>query len=255
LQDISISVAGGNQCGVSETTDETWVFLSLFRKGIPEPDKFVTEFSQIFLHGKAAFFKNTVSLFDNFIDQVPCGKKEIDRDFCLPGSPYKSFAEKAETIPDSVMIHKAGLIQVRCNTFGLDPEKVLKDLRVFAFTEHVVVVSIGIHFFKFCGDNSTRAENNNMIAGMVQYLGDYHPDELMARTLAVGFSDCTGHENGNIPRGYLIFFDDIPVGFLKLRKIKRGVGQEWSVTGFCLFLVFWITHFVPPYLIVSSIHE
>jgi hypothetical protein len=241
--------------GVSETADETGAFLPPFRKGIPEPDEFVTEFSQIFLHGKAALFKNTVSLFDNFIDQVPGGKKEIDRDSCLPRSPDKSLAEKAETISYTVMIHKAGLIQVRCNTFGLNPEEVLKDLRIFAFTEHVVVMGIGVHLFKFGGDNSTCTENDDMIAGMVQYLGDYHPDELMARTLAVGFADCTGHENGNIPRGYLIFFDDIPMGFFKLRKIKRGVGQERPMTGFCLFLVFWITHRVPPYLIVSSIHE
>jgi len=218
------------------------VFLPPFRKGIPEPDELVTEFSQIFLHGKAAFFKNTVSLFDYFVDQVPCWKKEIDRDPRLPGPPDKSLAKKTETIPDTVMIHMAGLNQVRCDTFGLNPEKVLKDLRVFAFTEHVMVMSIGIHFFKFSGDNSTRTENDDMIPGMVQYLGDYHPDELMARTLAVGFSDCAGHENSDIPRGYFIFFDDIPVGFFKLRKIKRGVGQERSMTGFCQFLVFWIAH-------------
>jgi hypothetical protein len=54
------------------------LFLSLFGKGIPEPDKFVTEFSQVFLHRKAAFLKNAISLFDYFIDQIPRRKKEID---------------------------------------------------------------------------------------------------------------------------------------------------------------------------------
>jgi hypothetical protein len=230
------------RAGVSETADETGAFLPPFRKGIPEPDEFVTEFSQIFLHGKAALFKNTVSLFDNFIDQVPGGKKEIDRDSCLPRSPDKSLAEKTETIPDTVMIHKAGLNQVCCDTFGLDPEKVLKDLRVFAFTEHVLVVGIGIHFFQFGRDNAAGAENDNMIAGMVQYLRDYRSYELMAGTFAVGFADCTGHENGNIPGGYLIFFNDIPVRLFKLRKIKRGSGQVRSLTHLCMVPVILITH-------------
>jgi hypothetical protein len=55
------------------------LFFTVLWKGIPEPDKLVTEFSQIFLHRKAAFLKNAISLFDYFIDQIPRGKKEIDR--------------------------------------------------------------------------------------------------------------------------------------------------------------------------------
>jgi hypothetical protein len=44
------------------------LFFILLWKGIPEPDKLVTELSQVFLHGKAAFFKNAITLFDYFID-------------------------------------------------------------------------------------------------------------------------------------------------------------------------------------------
>jgi hypothetical protein len=55
------------------------LLFTLFGKGIPEPDKFVTEFSQVFGHRKAAFLKNAIFLFDYFIDQIPRGKKEIDR--------------------------------------------------------------------------------------------------------------------------------------------------------------------------------
>ena len=54
------------------------LFFTFSQMGIPEPDKFVTEFSQIFLHRKAAFLKNAISLFDYFIDQIPRRKKEID---------------------------------------------------------------------------------------------------------------------------------------------------------------------------------
>ena len=59
------------------------LFFTLLGKGIPEPDKLVTEFSQVFLHRKAAFLKNAISLFDYFIDQILRGKKEIDRNPCL----------------------------------------------------------------------------------------------------------------------------------------------------------------------------
>ena len=48
-------------------------------KGIPEPDELVTEFSQVFLHRKAAFLKNAITLFDYFIDQILRRQKEIDR--------------------------------------------------------------------------------------------------------------------------------------------------------------------------------
>jgi hypothetical protein len=59
------------------------LFFTLAQTGISEPDKFVTEFSQIFLHRKAAFLKNAISLFDYFIDQIPRRKKEIDGNFGL----------------------------------------------------------------------------------------------------------------------------------------------------------------------------
>jgi hypothetical protein len=140
------------------------LLFTLLWKGIPEPDKLVTEFSQVLTHGKAAFLKNAIPLFDNFIDQIPRGKKEIDRDFGLPGSPDKSLPEKAEAIPDTVVIHTSCLIQVRRNTFGFNTEKILQDLRVFAFPEHVLVMRIGIHLFKFGRDNATGPENDNMIA-------------------------------------------------------------------------------------------
>jgi len=51
----------------------------LIGKGIPEPDELVAEFTQIFLHRKAAFLKNAIPLFDYFIYQIPRGKKKIDR--------------------------------------------------------------------------------------------------------------------------------------------------------------------------------
>jgi hypothetical protein len=67
---------------------------------------------------------------------------------------------------------------------------------------------------------------------MVEDLGNYRPYELMAGTFTIGLADCTGHENGNIPWGDLIFFNDIPVRFFKLRKIKRGTGEVRSLTHF-----------------------
>jgi hypothetical protein len=67
---------------------------------------------------------------------------------------------------------------------------------------------------------------------MVQDLRDYRPDELVAGTFTIGFADCTGHENGNIPGGYLIFFNDIPVRLFKFRKIERGIGQVRSLPHF-----------------------
>jgi hypothetical protein len=140
------------------------LFFILLWKGIPEPDKLVTEFSQVFLHRKAAFLKNAISLFDYFIDQIPRGKHDIDRNPGLLRSPDKGFPEEAETIPDTVVVNKSGLIQVRRNTICFNTEKILQDLRVFAFTEHVMVMSIGIHFFKFGRDNTTGPENDNMIA-------------------------------------------------------------------------------------------
>ena len=54
------------------------LLFTLLMKGIPEPDKLVTKFSQVFLHRQAAFLKNTISLFDYFIDQILCRQKEID---------------------------------------------------------------------------------------------------------------------------------------------------------------------------------
>ena len=140
------------------------LFFTLLGKGIPEPDELVTEFSQVFLHRKAAFLKNAITLFDYFIDQILCRQKEIDRNPGLLSSLDKGLPEEAETIPDTVVIHKPGLLQVRRNTICFNTEKILKDLRVFAFTEHVLVMSIGIHFFKFGRDNTTGPENDNMIA-------------------------------------------------------------------------------------------
>ena len=55
------------------------LFFTLLGKGIPEPDELVTEFSQVFLHGKTAFLKNAITLFDYFIDQILRRQKEIDR--------------------------------------------------------------------------------------------------------------------------------------------------------------------------------
>jgi hypothetical protein len=138
--------------------------FSLAGKGIPEPDELVAEFTQIFLHRKAAFLKNTISLFDYFIDQILRGKQEIDWNSGLLRSPEKGLPEEAETIPDTIVIHKSGLIQVRCNSFRLNTEEILKDLWVFAFTEHVLVMGIRIHLFQFGRDNTTGAENDNMIA-------------------------------------------------------------------------------------------
>jgi len=69
---------------------------------------------------------------------------------------------------------------------------------------------------------------------MIQDLRDYRPNQLVAGTCAIGFSDCTGHENGNVPWGYLIFFDDVPVRLFKLRKIKRGTGKVRPLLPFFL---------------------
>ena len=52
---------------------------ALTGKGIPEPDELVTEFSQIFLHGQAAFLKDAITLLNYFIDKIFCREKEINR--------------------------------------------------------------------------------------------------------------------------------------------------------------------------------
>jgi hypothetical protein len=55
------------------------LFFMLIGKGIPEPDELVAEFTQVFLHGKTAFLKNAIPLFDYFIDQIFRREQEIDR--------------------------------------------------------------------------------------------------------------------------------------------------------------------------------
>ena len=89
---------------------------------------------------------------------------------------------------------------------------------------------------------------------MIKNLRNYRPDELVAGTFTIGFADCTGHEDRNIPGRNLIFFDDIPVRLFKLRKIKRGTGQVWSRAPVRMFPVFLITH-VLPYRIVPDLQE
>ena len=76
--------------------------------GVPEGDEPVAELPEIFLHGKAAFLKNAVSLLDDFIDHVPAREDHIERYTRLFGAPDKGFSEKTDTVRDAVMYRDAG---------------------------------------------------------------------------------------------------------------------------------------------------
>src|SRR5208337_619468 len=194
--------------------------------GIPEPDQFVAELAQVLIHGETPLLKDTVSFLHNLVDHVPCGEDQVDWHTGLFRTPDQRLPEEPDAVPDTVGVGMPGLFEIPSDTICLDAEEVIEDFLVFALPEHVLVMGVRVHLLKFCRDDSACAEDNNMVLWFVEYLSDDHPDQLVARARAVGFPDRTGHENGNIFRGHIIFVDNVPVRLLKLRKVKRGVGED-----------------------------
>jgi hypothetical protein len=74
----------------------------------------------------------------------------------------------------------------------------------------------------------------------------------VARTSAIGFPDCTWHEDSYLPGGDVVFINDVTVGFFKFRQIERGAGQKRSLAYFDITVFYGITHislyiFIPQY--------
>jgi len=138
--------------------------------GIPEGDELVAELPEVFLHGKAAFLKDTVTLLDHFIDPVPAREDHIERYPGLFGAPDEGFSEKTKTVRDAECIERPGLGEITGNSGGLDAEKIVEDFLVPAFPQHVVIVGKRIHLFKLGRHNPAGAEDNDMVLGRLQYL-------------------------------------------------------------------------------------
>ena len=92
-------------------------------------------------------------------------------------APDKRLAKETDAVTDTIFIHNPCLNQITCDPFRFNTEEIFQDFLVLAFPEHVTVMSIGVHLFKFGRDNTAGPENYDMVARRVQNLGNYRPYE------------------------------------------------------------------------------
>ena len=118
-------------------------------------------------------------------------------------------------------------VQLRMN-----PEKIIFDTLVLHVAKHVVIMGIGIHQLKLCGNRPAGTKYDNMIPPMIgKNIVKHAMKQFVARALTVRLSNSTRNKNRGFARLNQIFINDVAVGLLELRKIKRWFGKITAGAG------------------------